>query len=129
MKKTLGFTAAAIFLLSAQSFISAKAGDFVWRCFGPEAFGKGLRIIKAREPGSDVVIIRTQSNQTAIKLTATGPKIEITVPNVGRNGEDGIMVKRVYSDSEGRRWIYSNWDAHPTFKLLENNEVAIHCSP
>lgn len=129
MRKTAWLATLVFYLFSAQFFISAKAGNFAWGCFGPEVFGKGLRIIKANEPGSEVVIIRTRSNVTAIKLTAAGPETEVVVPNVGRNGEDGVMVKRAYSDSKGRRWICSNWDAHPAFKLHETNSVAIHCCP
>ena len=129
MKNTAFLSAIAMSLLSAHAFTPVKAGDYIWGCFGPQSLGKGLRINKASEPGSDVVVIRTQDNKTTIKLTAAGPQTQITVSNVGRNGEDGIMAKRVYTDNAGRRWIYSNLDAHPTFKLDENSEVVISCSP
>ena len=129
MKNIAFLSAMAISLLSAHAFTPVKAGDFAWGCFGPQSLGTGLRIDKASEPGSDVVVIRTQDNKRAIKLTAAGPQTQITIPSVGRNGEDGIMTKRVYTDNVGRRWIYSNLDAHLTFKLEENSDVVISCSP
>jgi len=121
--------ALATSLCSTQAVIPAKASGFAWGCFGPEALGKGLRIIKAREPGSDLVVIRTKTNGIALRLTSAGPPAEVIVPNAGRNGEGGIMLKRVYKDASGKRWIYSNWDAHATFAPYEKSDVVINCHP
>ena len=91
--------------------------------------GSGLRIVGMREPGADIVKIRDSSNKIVIKFAAMGPEIEEVLSGVGRNGEDGIIRKRVYADDNGKRWIYKNWDAHPSFQSTENSDLNISCFP
>ena len=62
-------------------------------------------------------------------LAAVGPVTEEVISNVGRNGEDGIIRKRVYADNDGKRWIYKNLDAHPSFQSAENSKLYISCFP
>ena len=40
---------------------------------------------------------------------------------VGR-GQDGIRERRVYRDSQNRRWLYGNWDAHPSLRAVHDDE-------
>ena len=118
-----GIVSASILLIPTQ------AKNFAWRCVGPESIGYGLRIIEIKEPGSEIVKIRDSSNKIVIEFFAKGPKTEEVLSGVGRNGEDGIIHKRIYSDRNGTRWIYKNWDAHPTFQSKENSELNISCTP
>ena len=117
-------TASASILL-----IPTQAKNFAWRCIGPKSIGYGLKIIEVKEPGSEIVKIRDSNNKIVIEFFAKGPKTEEVLSGVGRNGEDGIIHKRTYSDSNGTRWIYKNWDAHPTFQSAENSELNISCTP
>ena len=111
------------------NIIPVQAASFTWRCIGPSSIGSSLRINGSREPGGDAVNIRNSSNKTILRLTATGPVTEEVLSGVGRNSEDGFVQKRVYIDGNKKRWIYKNWDAHPSFKLLENPNMVIYCSP
>ena len=114
---------ASIFLIPVQ------AKSFAWACMGPKSIGHGLRIIEVQQPGSDIVRIRDSSNEVVVELSAQGPLTEEVLSGVGRNGEDGIVRKRVYRDGNGARWIYKNWDAHPIFQSAENSELNISCFP
>ena len=105
MKNTAFLSVIAISLLSAHAFTPVKAGDYIWGCFGPQSLGKGLRINKASEPGSDVVVIRTQDNKTAIKLTLQVRKPRSPFPMLGGMVKTGTRHMRVYTDNAGRRWI------------------------
>ena len=118
-----GAVSASILLIPTQ------AKNFAWRCIGPKSIGYGLRIIEIKEPGSEIVKIRDSSNKIVIEFFAKGSKAEEVLSGVGRNGEDGIIHKRIYSDKHGTRWIYKNWDAHPTFQSTENSELNISCTP
>ncbi len=109
--------------------IPLQAASFTWGCMGPSSMGSSLRINGPREPGGDTVNIRNSSNKIVLRLTATGPVTEEVLSGVGRNGEDGFVQKRVYVDDNKKRWIYKNWDAHPSFKSLENPGVVISCFP
>ena len=117
-----GAVSASILLIPTQ------AKNFAWRCIGPKSIGYGLRIIEIQEPGSEIVRIRDSSNKIVIEFSAKGPKTEEVLSGVGRNGEDGIIHKRIYADSNGTRWIYKNWDAHPSFQSTENSESNISCT-
>ena len=88
-----------------------------------------MRIIGAREPGSDRVVIRNSVDDIVVQLSATGPTTEEVVPDIGRNGEDGVLYRRVYKDRSGKRWSYKNMDAHPSFQLMDNPELYVTCSP
>ena len=118
-----GTVSASILLIPTQ------AKNFAWRCIGPKSIGYGLKIIEVKEPGSEIVKIRDSSNKIVIEFFAKGPKTEEVLSGVGRNGEDAIIHKRIYSDKNGTRWIYKNWDAHPTFQSAENSELNISCTP
>ena len=118
-----GTVSASILLIPTQ------AKNFAWRCIGPKSIGYGLKIIEVKEPGSEIVKIRDSSNKIVIEFFAKGPKTEEVLSGVGRNGEDGIIHKRIYSDKNGTRWIYKNWDAHPTFQSTGNSELNISCTP
>jgi len=118
-----GIVSASILLIPTQ------AKNFAWRCIGPKSIGYGLKIIEVKEPGSEIVKIRDSSNKIVIEFFAKGSKAEEVLSGVGRNGEDGTIHKRIYSDSNGTRWIYKNWDAHPTFQSTENSELNISCTP
>tara|TARA_Y100000766_G_C18903806_1_gene604752 strand:+ start:1895 stop:2281 length:387 start_codon:yes stop_codon:yes gene_type:complete len=118
-----GTVSASILLITTQ------AKNFAWRCIGPQSIGNGLRIIEIQEPGSEIVRIRDSSNKIVIEFFAKGPKTKEVLSGVGRNGENGIIHKRIYADSNGTRWIYKNWDAHPTFQSTQNSESNISCTP
>ena len=109
--------------------IPTKAKYFAWRCIGPKSIGYGLRIIEIQEPGSEIVKIRDSSNKIVIEFFAKGSKAEEVLSGVGRNGENGIIHKRIYTDGNGTRWIYKNLDAHLTFQSTENSELNISCTP
>ena len=109
--------------------IPVQAASFTWGCKGPSSMGSSLRINGSREPGGDTVNIRNSNNTIVLRLTATGPVTEEVLSGVGRNGEDGFIQKRVYVDDNKKRWIYKNWDAHPSFEFVENPSVAISCFP
>ena len=79
--------------------------------------------------GSEEVDVRNSSNEIVLTLHAAGPVTEEVIPNVGRNGEDGIIRKRVYKDADGKRWIYQNLDAHPSFRSTEDSDLVISCFP
>ena len=83
----------------------------------------------AREPGQENVMIKANDGRLRLKLSAVGPLTESVIPDIGRNGEDGIKIQRVYKDASGRKWIYSNVDAHPAFALYANQRIAISCFP
>ena len=68
-------------------------------------------------------------NKNPIGKRQAGSKADEVLSGVGRNGEDGTIHKRIYSDGNGSRWIYKNWDAHPTFQSTENTELNISCTP
>ena len=106
-----------------------KAKNFAWSCIGSQAIGSGLRITGTQEPGADIVKIRNSSDGIVMTLAAVGPVTEEVISNVGRNGEDGIIRKRVYADNDGKRWIYKNLDAHPSFQSAENSKLYISCFP
>ena len=129
MKIALSTFALAANIFTMAILDSAQASGFAWSCFGPVDLGEGLRIIEAKEPGSDQVLIRSKVNRIAIKMTSKGPLTEEAISNIGGSGRDGIIQKRIYKDEHGRRWIYSNWDAHPTFRLYGGKHVSIFCYP
>ena len=119
------FTAA----FSACAIASPALGDdLTWDCFG-SMNGKPVQyaINEARGPGADVVTFWDQANQTGLILTATGPTTEEAI-TVGR-GQEGIRQRRVYKDPQKRCWIYGNWDAHPSFKLYEESDTRLNCTP
>ena len=91
--------------------------------------GSGLRINGIKEPGADIIKIRNSRNEIVIQFAAKGPETEEVISGVGRNGEDGIIRKRVYVDRNGKRWIYKNWDAHPSFQSTEDVDLNISCYP
>ena len=123
------FFASLVTGLSVFAFASPVcANDLSWECFG-SLNGKSVRYVinDSQGPGADVVIFRDASNHKVFFLTATGPITEEVIP-VGR-GQDGIREKRVYRDSLNRRWIYGNWDAHPSFTLHEAEGTQLLCTP
>ena len=116
--------------VSVSAFlIPAQAKNFAWRCIGPKSIGHGLRITEIREPGSESVKIRDSSNKIVINFSAKGPITEEVISGIGRNDEDGIIRKRIYTDGNGTTWVYQNWDAHPRFQSIENSELNISCYP
>lgn len=121
----------AISFIFSMLFYEAGAGPFAWNCTGKiqeSGNNEKLLISGAREPGQDNVMIRSNDGRIKLKLNAVGPLSETVIPDIGRNGEDGIKLQRVYKDSSGRRWIYSNVDAHPSFTLHSSQRVAFSCS-
>ena len=118
-----GIVSASILLIPTQ------AKNFAWRCIGPKSIGYGLRIIEIQEPGSEIVRIRDSSNKIVINFSAKGPITEEVISGIGRNDEDGIIRKRIYTDGNGTTWVYQNWDAHPRFQSIENSELNISCFP
>ena len=120
---------AAITLSASSLLIPAHAKSFAWGCMGHRSMGSGLRINGTVEPGADIVKVRNSNNKIVIQFNAMGPKTEEVISGVGRNGEDGIIQKRVYVDNNGKKWIYKNWDAHPSFQSTENSDLYISCFP
>lgn len=108
------------------------AREFAWGCSGrlrPGGGSEHLRILEARGPGSPQVSILDQQGRVVLSLTATGPLTETVVPNADGAGNDGIRELRVYQDGKGRRWLFSNWDAHPSFRLNGSKELMVVCTP
>ena len=116
-------------LFTSVFLMPVKAKNFAWSCIGSQAIGSSLRITGTQEPGADIVKIRNSSDGIVMTLAAVGPVTEEVISNVGRNGEDGIIRKRVYADNDGKRWIYKNLDAHPSFQSAENSKLYISCFP
>ena len=49
-----------------------------------------------------------------------------------RGGDYYVTItesKRVYKDADGKRWIYQNLDAHPSFRSTEDSDLVISCFP
>lgn len=115
--------------LSVFAFASPVcANDLSWECFG-SLNGKSVRYVihDSQGPGANVVTFRDASNHKVFILTSTGPITEEVI-TVG-SGQEGIRQRRVYRDSQNRRWLFSNWDAHPSFTLHEAESTRFHCSP
>ena len=116
--------------VSVSAFlIPAQAKNFAWRCIGPKSMCHGLKIIEIQEPGSESVKIRDSSNKIVINFSAKGPITEEVISGIGRNDEDGIIRKRIYTDGNGTTWVYQNWDAHPRFQSTRGSELNISCFP
>lgn len=130
MTKNL-FLTAILFILPILSH-EAEASSYAWSCIGKIQENQRdaqYLISGAREPGHNNVLIRAKDGKVKLKLNSIGPLTEVIIPDVGRNGEDGIKSQRVYKDATGRRWIYSNLDAHPVFTLYNNQRVSFACHP
>ena len=116
--------------LSASILLNqAHAKNYAWGCMGHRSMGSDLRINGTAEPGADFVEVRNSSNKIVIQFNAMGPITEEVISGVGRNGEDGIIQRRVYVDNNGKKWIYKNFDAHPSFQSTENSDLFISCFP
>ena len=127
--KLTNLVMSAILLMVASLPSQAQTSRFAWGCMSTPKTGNRLHIVGSREPGSDIVDVRNSSNEIVLTLRAAGPVTEEVIPNVGRNGEDGIIRKRVYKDADGKRWIYQNLDAHPSFRSTEDSDLVISCFP